>query len=54
MSHLHVALLLITALDITALYTAALGWLHSLDKRLAVPVASCTRSGLGPDSNRPS
>jgi len=54
MPHLHVALLLVTALDITALYTAAFGWLRGVETQLAASVASCTHAELGSGSNRPS
>ena len=54
MSHLHVALFLVTALDITALYTAAFGWLRGVETQLAASVASCTHAELGSGSKRPS
>jgi len=53
MSHLQIALLLTTALDITAVYAAVVVWLRGLRERSAVAFTSCEPGELGSRSKRP-
>jgi hypothetical protein len=53
MSQLQIALFLTTALDIAAVYTAAIAWLRTLNKEPAMAITTCDPEKLGSPSKRP-
>lgn len=53
MSQLQIAIILTAALDVAALYAAAIGWLRNLNKEPAEAPASCELGELGSRSKRP-